>query len=99
MPGAPATIPSPVTTITPARSAYRWLRCGSRHVWEINTGFPALAAHVLVLVLDDQDCHAARDRIQSMLADRFEIEHVTLQLEHQSRQLITLDPRPEHQPV
>jgi cobalt-zinc-cadmium efflux system protein len=67
------------------------------HVWEINPGFPALAAHVLVA--PDQDCHAARQRLASMLTDRYEIKHITLQLEHQPAPLITLTARPEPQPA
>jgi cobalt-zinc-cadmium efflux system protein len=59
------------------------------HVWEINSGFPALAAHLLVG--EQEDCHAARRRIEHILRDRFEIEHTTLQLDHQPGQLLQLD--------
>jgi cobalt-zinc-cadmium efflux system protein len=50
------------------------------HVWEIGTGFPALSAHVLVP--PGEDCHAIRRRLESMLAERFHIEHTTLQVDH-----------------
>jgi cobalt-zinc-cadmium efflux system protein len=50
------------------------------HVWEITSGFPALSAHVRVGRGDD--CHAARERLERMLAERYEIEHTTLQVEH-----------------
>jgi cobalt-zinc-cadmium efflux system protein len=50
------------------------------HVWEVTSGFPALAAHVLVKPGDD--CHAARRRLQSVLGERFGIAHVTLQVDH-----------------
>jgi cobalt-zinc-cadmium efflux system protein len=50
------------------------------HVWEVTSGFPALAAHVLVRPGDD--CHAARRSLQTLLAQRFGIDHVTLQVDH-----------------
>jgi cobalt-zinc-cadmium efflux system protein len=50
------------------------------HVWEIATGFPALSAHVLVP--PGEDCHAIRRELEAMLADRFAIEHTTLQVDH-----------------
>ena len=50
------------------------------HVWEVTSGFPALAAHVLVRPGDD--CHAVRRRLQRSLEDRFGIRHVTLQVDH-----------------
>jgi cobalt-zinc-cadmium efflux system protein len=50
------------------------------HVWEVTSGFPALAAHVVVKPGDD--CHAMRRRLQRVLEDRFDIEHVTLQVDH-----------------
>jgi cobalt-zinc-cadmium efflux system protein len=51
------------------------------HVWEVTSGFPALSAHVLVGHGDD--CHAARDELEHLLHDRFDIEHTTLQVEHE----------------
>ena len=50
------------------------------HVWEVTSGFPALAAHVLVKPGDD--CHAMRRQLQRVLAERFGIDHVTLQVDH-----------------
>jgi cobalt-zinc-cadmium efflux system protein len=50
------------------------------HVWEVTSGFPALAAHVLVRPGDD--CHAVRRALQTMVGERFGIEHVTLQVDH-----------------
>jgi cobalt-zinc-cadmium efflux system protein len=53
------------------------------HVWTVTSGFPALAAHVLVT--PDSDCHAARRRLQRVLEDRFHVRHVTLQVDHVAR--------------
>jgi cobalt-zinc-cadmium efflux system protein len=50
------------------------------HVWEVTSGFPALAAHVVVKPGDD--CHAMRRRLQRVLEERFAIDHVTLQVDH-----------------
>jgi cobalt-zinc-cadmium efflux system protein len=50
------------------------------HVWTVTSGFPALSAHVLVEPA--ADCHAARRRLEQMLADRFGLTHTTLQVEH-----------------
>jgi cobalt-zinc-cadmium efflux system protein len=50
------------------------------HVWTVTSGFPALSAHVLVEA--GADCHAARRRLESTLAERFGLTHTTLQVEH-----------------
>ena len=50
------------------------------HVWEITSGFPVLAAHVLVG--REEDCHARRREIEKVLADDFGIEHTTLQVDY-----------------
>ncbi len=50
------------------------------HVWTVTSGFPALSAHVLVE--PDADCHAARRRLEQLLAERFRISHTTLPVEH-----------------
>ena len=50
------------------------------HVWEITSGFPALAAHVLVG--HDQNCHERRREIEKVLSGEFGIEHTTLQVDH-----------------
>jgi cobalt-zinc-cadmium efflux system protein len=51
------------------------------HVWEVTSGFPALAAHVLVAPGDD--CHGIRRELESLLEERFSIAHTTLQVEHE----------------
>jgi cobalt-zinc-cadmium efflux system protein len=51
------------------------------HVWEVTTGMPALSAHMIVR--GDADCHEARWRAARLLADRFGVEHSTLQVEHE----------------
>jgi cobalt-zinc-cadmium efflux system protein len=50
------------------------------HVWTITSGFPALSAHVVVG--RDEDCHARRHELERMLADRFGLDHTTLQMDH-----------------
>jgi cobalt-zinc-cadmium efflux system protein len=50
------------------------------HVWTLTSGFPVASAHVLVA--PGADCHALRRRLEAMLADRFGLEHSTLQVEH-----------------
>ncbi|MDQ3608779.1 MAG: cation diffusion facilitator family transporter [Actinomycetota bacterium] len=62
------------------------------HVWEITSGFPALAAHVLVA--PGEDCHAARRTLESVLHDRFALEHTTLQVDHAPRETALLDIAP-----
>jgi cobalt-zinc-cadmium efflux system protein len=63
------------------------------HVWEVTSGFPALAAHVLVKPGDD--CHGVRRSLQAMVAERFGIEHVTLQVDHAPAgdRLLEIEPR------
>jgi cobalt-zinc-cadmium efflux system protein len=63
------------------------------HVWEVTSGFPALAAHVLVNPGDD--CHALRRSLQAMVAERFDIDHVTLQVDHAPAgdRLLEIEPR------
>jgi cobalt-zinc-cadmium efflux system protein len=48
------------------------------HVWEVTSGFPALAAHVRTEPAEDVD--VVRERIEQMLLERFELEHTTLQV-------------------
>jgi cobalt-zinc-cadmium efflux system protein len=50
------------------------------HVWTITSGFPALAAHVLVG--NDEDCHERRRELEKMIYREFGIEHTTLQVDH-----------------
>lgn len=54
------------------------------HVWEVTSGFVAVAAHVVVA--PDDDCHLRRRELQSVLHERFGIRHTTLQVDHESWQ-------------
>jgi cobalt-zinc-cadmium efflux system protein len=61
------------------------------HVWEVTSGFPALAAHVVVAA--DDDCHGRRRELQELLRERFGIRHTTLQVDHESwNELIDIEP-------
>ena len=57
------------------------------HVWSLTTGRCALSAHAVVRAVDHHD--GSDDRILADMADLcardFQIEHVTIQIEHQSR--------------
>ncbi|HEV2062360.1 MAG TPA: cation diffusion facilitator family transporter [Solirubrobacteraceae bacterium] len=53
------------------------------HVWEVTSGFPAVAAHVVVP--PDVDCHQRRRHLQRVLHDQFGVEHTTLQVDHATR--------------
>ena len=63
------------------------------HVWTVTSGFPALAAHVLVS--PDSDCHAARRRLEQLLHRRFGLRHTTLQVDHVAKrsQPVSIDRR------
>jgi cobalt-zinc-cadmium efflux system protein len=61
------------------------------HVWEVTSGFPALAAHVLVTA--DSDCHAARREMEALLRERFGLHHTTLQVDHAPDELLDIAPR------
>jgi cobalt-zinc-cadmium efflux system protein len=52
------------------------------HVWEVTSGFPALSAHVVVRA--GADCHELRRVLQRMLAERFDVRHATLQVDHEA---------------
>jgi cobalt-zinc-cadmium efflux system protein len=60
------------------------------HVWEVSSGFPALSAHVLVSA--DADCHRARREMEAVLHERFSLEHTTLQVDHEGRELLDIAP-------
>jgi cobalt-zinc-cadmium efflux system protein len=61
------------------------------HVWEVTTGMPAISAHMIVR--HDADCHEARWRAARLLADRFGVEHSTLQVEHEpGDELLQIEP-------
>jgi len=58
----------------------------------VTSGFPALAAHVVVAA--DDDCHGRRRELQALLRERFGISHTTLQVDHESwQELIEIQPR------
>jgi cobalt-zinc-cadmium efflux system protein len=63
------------------------------HVWTVTSGFPSLAAHILVE--PGADCHAARRRLQRSLEDEFDLRHTTLQVDHVARreQPVSIGPR------
>lgn len=63
------------------------------HVWTVTSGFPALAAHVLVS--PDADCHGARRRLERLLEQRFGLRHTTLQVDHVARrsQVVSIERR------
>jgi cobalt-zinc-cadmium efflux system protein len=61
------------------------------HVWTVTSGFPALAAHVLVA--READCHAVRRSLERMLHERFGLEHTTLQVDHAGPRLLTIERR------
>jgi cobalt-zinc-cadmium efflux system protein len=52
------------------------------HVWEVTSGFPALSAHVVVQA--GADCHELRRVLQRVLAERFDVHHTTLQVDHEA---------------
>jgi cobalt-zinc-cadmium efflux system protein len=58
------------------------------HVWEVTSGFPALSAHVMVTL--EADCHATRRALEAMLHERFDLEHTTLQVDHEGEELLEL---------
>jgi hypothetical protein len=64
------------------------------HVWEVTTSMPAISAHIIVA--PEADCHQARFRASALLAERFGIEHSTLQVEHKhdQDQLLEIEPSP-----
>lgn len=61
------------------------------HVWEVTSGFPALSAHVLVR--EDSDCHRLGRDLKRVLHDEFDIDHTTLQVEHEHdrEQLLSIE--------
>ncbi len=59
------------------------------HIWTITSGFPALAAHVLVGA--GEDCHARRCEVEQLLAGRFGIDHTTLQVDHANERLLQIE--------
>jgi cobalt-zinc-cadmium efflux system protein len=60
------------------------------HIWTITSGFPALAAHILVE--RGEDCHAKRRELERLLENVYEIDHTTLQVDHVNQELLHIDP-------
>ena len=58
------------------------------HVWEVTPEFPTLSAHVLVEA--GADCHGIRRELETLLGDRFGLEHTTLQVEHAPAKLVQI---------
>ncbi len=58
------------------------------HVWEITSGFPSLSAHVLV---DNEcNCHDVARALKQLLHESFDIDHTTLQVDHERVQLLSI---------
>jgi cobalt-zinc-cadmium efflux system protein len=62
------------------------------HVWLITSGFPALSAHVLVR--PPADCHQVRRELEQLMAERFGLDHTTLQVDHAPDELLTIGAEP-----
>ena len=63
------------------------------HIWEVTSGFPSMSAHVLVG--RDVDCHDVRRSLERILHDEFEIDHTTLQVDHEGSDLLEIEVSPE----
>ncbi|MGI8862777.1 MAG: cation diffusion facilitator family transporter, partial [Solirubrobacteraceae bacterium] len=59
------------------------------HVWEITSGFPSLSAHVLVD--NDCNCHEVARTLKQLLHENFDIDHTTLQVDHETVQLLSIE--------
>ncbi len=63
------------------------------HVWEVNPGFPAVSAHVIVS--PGADCHALRRELSTLLRTAYGLDHSTLQVEHAVRdELVSIESTP-----
>jgi cobalt-zinc-cadmium efflux system protein len=62
------------------------------HIWEVTSGFPSLSAHVLVG--RDTDCHDVRRTLERILHEEFEIDHTTLQVDHEGADLLEIEVSP-----
>lgn len=60
------------------------------HIWSITSGFPALAAHVVVDAVCDVD--EAREAVERVLRERFGLDHTTLQVA--AERLLQIDQQP-----
>jgi len=67
------------------------------HVWEITSGFPSLSAHVLV---DNAcNCHEIARTLKQLLHENFDIDHTTLQVDHETVQLLSIEPGEQSRPA
>jgi cobalt-zinc-cadmium efflux system protein len=57
------------------------------HAWQITAGLPILTAHVTAA--DDADPYAVLHAVDACLAEDFDVEHSTIQVEHASRETET----------
>ena len=55
------------------------------HIWEITSGMYSLTAHIKA-DLSNNNIKGVIDRINELLADKFRIEHTTLQIEPEDKQ-------------
>jgi cobalt-zinc-cadmium efflux system protein len=73
------------------------------HVWRLSSGSVALSAHVVTpSVATLHEAQLVGDRLKTLLAERFGIDHATIELEcHDCRgqRFVTLDPRPSAAPA
>jgi cobalt-zinc-cadmium efflux system protein len=84
---APAGLP--VEEIGNAMASHRHVvEVHDLHVWEVTTEFPTLSAHVLVE--PGADCHGIRRELETLLRERFGLEHTTLQVEHATAKLVQI---------
>jgi cobalt-zinc-cadmium efflux system protein len=59
------------------------------HVWVLGSDVAAMSAHVLVQ--PDFDCHAVAEELRMHLATAHQLDHVTLQVDHEDQQLHDAD--------
>ena len=64
------------------------------HLWLISSGFAALSAHVLVK--RPADCHQVRRDLESMLEQRYDLVHTTLQVDHAPEKFLEMGPTARH---
>lgn len=50
------------------------------HVWQLGPGEDAISAHVFVKA--QRDCHQVAESLRRLLADEYDLRHVTLQVDH-----------------
>jgi cobalt-zinc-cadmium efflux system protein len=86
-----------VDAVHHAMAAHSGVRAVSDlHVWEVTSGFPALSAHVLVG--RDDECHGIRRALERLLGERFDIDHTTLQVDHDEGASTSRGVPPDGQP-